>query len=251
IATRYRFAQGGNHAHDLVMQFNHRTYSLTADAKAQAPGVSGSDFAFTQAALAYVYQRRPEHGLGPYSLNVTAGQTWYGGDPYLKFLRIGGNQKVLLGKNAAVSFSASGERQIGDAAPDADILRADMRFSRRVGKIGTLGLSVGHSDSASVTDVSDYSEWRSGVDFNLAKPILGARVSFGLDWRQRDYPRSALDPSGRADREISASLDMVFTGIERFGFNPTLSINASRAESNVDRYDSEKLGVTFGIRSAF
>ncbi|MCG6904433.1 MAG: hypothetical protein LJE68_17320, partial [Rhodobacter sp.] len=87
IATRYRFAQGGHHAHDLVMQFNHRTYSLTADAKAQAPGVSGSDFAFTQAALAYVYQRRPEHGLGPYSLNVTAGQTWYGGDPYLKFLR--------------------------------------------------------------------------------------------------------------------------------------------------------------------
>ncbi len=251
FASRYRFSQAPSFAHDVVLQFNHRTYSLSADAKAQAPGVSGSDFAFTQAALAYVYQREPEGGLGPYALNATAGQSWYGGDAYFSYVRFGGIQKVKIGPRAILSFSGSAERQFGASAADADILRADLRLARQTGSVGVLGLTLGHTTSISDLDIADYSELRTGVDFRLAKPVLGAKLSFGLQMRQRDYPFSRLDPTGRQDREFTASIDMIFTGIDRYGFNPTLSIESSRTDSNIGLYDNEKLGIQFGIRSAF
>ncbi len=251
VATRYRFAQGATHAHDAVFQLSHRTYSLDADARAAAPGVSGSDFALTQAAIGYVFRKRPEAGPGPYTLSATAGHTLYGGDSYLSYLRVAGTQEFRLNDRANLSFSGSGERQFGVVSANADILRADLRYVRRVGNLGWLGLSLGHSTSDSIAEVSDYSELRTGVDLTLAKPIFGTRVSFGLDWRQRDYPRSRYDPSGRDDEEISASIDLVFTEIERYGFNPTLSINAAQTKSNIGLYDRETLGVAFGIRSAF
>ncbi len=250
-ATRYRFDQGANFAHDVVFQFSHRTYTLDADAKASAPGVKGSDFAFTQAAIGYIYRSRPESGLGPFTLNATAGHTLYGGDSYLSYLRLGGAQDMPLGDRANLSFSGSGERQFGVVSADADILRADLRYARNVGTLGRVGLSLGHSTSSSAADVSNYSELRTGVDLTLAKPIFGTRVSFGLDWRQRDYPRSRYDPAGRNDKELSASIDMVFTEIDRYGFNPTLSINAGQTKSNIGLYDRESLGVSFGMRSAF
>lgn len=250
-ATRYRIDQGANFAHDMVFQFSHRTYTLDADSRASAPGVSGSDFAFTQAAIGYIYQNRPKNGLGPYALNATAGHTLYGGESYFSYLRLSGTQNFRLSDRANLSFSGSGERQFGVASPDADIVRADLRFARQVGALGRLGLSLGHSASSSVTDVSNYNEMRTGVDLTLTKPIFGTRVSFGLDWRQRDYPLSRYDPSGRNDEELSASIDLVFTEIVRYGFNPTLSINAAHTTSNIGLYDSESIGVSFGMRSAF
>lgn len=251
MATRYRFAQGNTYAHDAVLQINHRTYSLSADAKARAPGVSGSDFAFTQAAVGYIYRNRSDAALGSYRLDATAGHSWYGGEDYFSYVRLGGTQYIKLGKRARLSFSASGERQFGAVSADADILRGDVRLVRQLDKLGAVGLSLGHTDSRSDTDVSEFTEWRTGIDFDLKKPIAGAQFSLGLDWRQRDFARSDLDPSGRVDRELSARVDMVFTQIDRFGFNPVLSVYSSWTDSNIGLYDSQETGVSLGIRSAF
>ncbi|MDJ0631227.1 MAG: surface lipoprotein assembly modifier [Rhodobacter sp.] len=251
-AIRYRFDESERHAQDLLFQVDHRSYVLSSDAKAQAPGTTGSDFAFTQVAAGYVYRATPETGLGPYSLNATVGQNWYGGDAYFSYLRIGGEQKIKLGRKAHLSFYGSAERQFGERASDADVLRGDVVWTRMAGAAGVLSLSVGATGSESVSETSDYSELRAGAGFTLAKPVMGARVSFGLEWRNREFPRSSLDPlNGRDDREVSASVDLVFTEIERYGFNPTLSVLARRTESNIGLYDSEELGVRFGIRSAF
>lgn len=251
VGARYRMYQGSSFAHDAVFQFNYRTYSLSSDAKARAPGVSGSDFAFTQAAIGYIFRNRPEGGLGPYTLNATAGQSWYGGAEYFSYVRLGGTQRIRLGDRTSLSFSGSGERQFGAASSDADSLRGEVRLVRQLNSLGAIGLSLGHTDSRSDTDVSEFTEWRTGVDFSLEKPIAGAQVSFGLDWRQRDFPRSRYDPSGRVDRELSARIDMVFTKIDRFGFNPVLSVQSSWTDSNIGLYDSDKVGVSLGIRSAF
>lgn len=252
VATRYRFSQGATYAHDAVFQVSHRSYTLGADAKARAPGVSGSDFAFSQASVGYIYRNRSDTGPGPYTLSATAGQSWYGGAEYFSYLRLGGTQKVRLGDRADLSFSAAAERQFGDASSDADNLRGDLRLTRQLnGAIGSVALSLGHTDSQSDTDVSEFTEWRTGIDFSLARPVAGAQVSFGLNWRQRDFPRSRQDPAGRVDREISARVDMVFSNIDRYGFNPVLSVQSAWTDSNIGLYDSETLGVSLGIQSAF
>lgn len=250
-AGRYRFDQSELYAQDVIFQLNHRTYTLSDSARAMAPGVKGSDFAFSQLGAGYVYQRTPENWVGPFTLNATGGHTWYGGDPYSAYLRLGASQKIDLGASNVVNISGSAERQFGSAAPDADILRADLRFAHGFGQIGTLGLSLGHSDSMSDDTSANFTELRGGIDFHLAQPVLGAQVSFGIDWRQRDFPKSRYDPSGRNDTEVSASVDMTFTQIARYGFNPTISLNTSRTDSNIGLFDSESLGVSFGLRSAF
>jgi len=250
-SARYRFKQTGTSAHDLIFQLSHRTYTLSSDARDQAPGAKGSDFAFTHGAIGYVFHNRPPNGLGPYSLRATAGQTYYGGDEYLNYLRFGGAQSIKLNDKTGLSFSGAAERQYGIAAPDADILRGDLRLSYKLGNIGTLGATAGHTASFSDNDQVKYSENRLGLNLHLAKPILGADVSFGLEVRQRDYPVSAFTTNGREDTEVSASINLVMTEIEKYGFNPTLSINSSQTSSNIGRYDSSKIGVSFGIRSAF
>ena len=103
----------------------------------------------------------------------------------------------------------------------------------------------------SATDVNDYSELRGGVDFSLAQPVMGTRVSFGLDLRQRDYARSRYDPTGRTDTEMTAHLNMVFTELGAYGFNPTVSVTSSQTESSVDLFDSDRLGLRLGIQSSF
>ncbi len=252
FATRYRVHQTDRTAHDFVFQFDHRSYVLSSEAKEQAPDVDGSDFALTQTSLGYVFRARPEHWIGPYELAAIGGYSWYGGEPYLSYVRLGGGQQYKLTDNTILSFSGSAERQYGENAPDADFLRGDIRLLRLVDGLGAVGFSVGRTVADSESEAVDYGEWRSGIDVSLKKPILGAKVRLGLEWSYRDYPESRYAPGeGRQDRTLEASVDFTFTQIERYGFNPTLTINGRSTDSNIGIYENEEVGVAFGIRSAF
>lgn len=251
VAGRYRIDQNASFAHDITFQFSHRSYILTEEAKAQAPGVKGRDFAFSQAAIGYSYYRTPENWPGPFSISVTGGNTWYAGDPYFAFLRVGGTQNFRLGETALLQVSGSLERQFGAQTPDVDRMIASARLMQQVGQLGTLGFTLANTTSVSESDANEFTELRGGVDFQFAKPLLGIDVSFGVEVRERDYIRSRYDPAGRKDSEVLAHLDLVFREIDRFGFNPTLRVQSSRTDSTIGLFDREKLGVQVGIRSAF
>ncbi|MEL7116363.1 MAG: hypothetical protein AAGP08_12370 [Pseudomonadota bacterium] len=251
VVGRYRFSQTETYAHDITFRANYRTYTLSDDAKAQAPGVSGSDFAFGETALGYTFHNTPENWIGPYSLSVMGGRTWYAGDPYFDFLRLGGTQIYKLSDRAALSFHGSAERRDGLQIADSDNLRGDVRFRFAVSELGVAALTLGHTKSMSNDTQLDYTEWRGGIDFTLAKPVLGTRVSFGVTVSERAYDVSIWDMSGRDDFEVGAHVDVVFTELEHYGFNPTITIKASETDSNIGRFDANRVGVQFGIRSAF
>lgn len=251
VAGRYRFAQSQTHAHDILFRTNYRTFSMTESAKAQAPGVSGSDFAFGEAAVGYAYHLTPAQWIGPFSLDGVVGRTWYGGQPYMDYARIGGTQQVVLSEKSALSFRTSGERQFNQGGGTADLLRADLRFSQVVGTLGTLGLSVGGTTSSSANSNDDFTEWRGGLDFTLAKPILGTQVNLALQRRERDYERFFLTLNGRSDLEYSAQVNFTFQQVDYYGFSPTLTIHASETDSSIGRFDSDRLGLQLGIRSSF
>ena len=42
-----------------------------------------------------------------------------------------------------------------------------------------------------------------------------------------------------------------FPGLETYGFNPSVTLEALRRWSDVALYDTERLGLTFGLVSAF
>lgn len=87
--------------------------------------------------------------------------------------------------------------------------------------------------------------------YSLAKPVLGAALQFGLGASFRDYDVSRHDPDGREDLRISADVTAVFREIDYYGFNPSVTFSASSTVSNINLYDSNRFGLSFGIRSAF
>lgn len=251
VAGRYRFTQDARHAQDITYLLNHRTYLLSEEAKAAAPGVKGSDFAFSQLALGYNYHRTPENWPGPFSLSLTGGNTWYAGNTYFSFLRVGGQQSFRFSDKTVLTLFGTAERQFGEQAPDVDRLNVTLRLNQQIGQLGVLGLTVGNTTSISASDTGDFSEQRVGADFRIGKPIAGIDVSFGLDWRGRDFVRSRFDPAGRRDNEVTGRVNLVFRQIDRFGFNPTVTVQSSRTDSTIGLFDREKTGVQIGIRSSF
>lgn len=251
VVGRYRFDQTATYAQDIAFQANYRTYSLSDASKAQAPGVSGSDFAFGQTAIGYTFHKTPKDWIGPYSVSAVGGRTWYGGDLYFDYVQLSGTQTLKLSATTSLSFRGAVEAREGHQTADSESLRADLRLNYRVGQLGVASFSIGNTESTSNDDLNAYSELRGGIDFALAKPVFGTRVSFGLSVRERDYDRSRYDPAGRNDVEVGARLDLVFTELEQYGFNPTLTIKASETESNIGLFDSNRFGVQLGIRSAF
>ena len=249
LDTRYRMSQSAKHAHDLLLELYHRTYIMSDEAKRQAPGTEGSDFAFSTAAAGYGYKYIA--GSSEHSFSALFGQNWYAGDPYGNFVRGEYTLRHLIDRKTRLTFGLVGEHRFNDPAPEAKVAQFFSSVDRRLdggAQIGAFGsLTVSQSDSAS----ADYRDIRLGIYGSPAQPVLGATPTLSLTVRKRNYDRSPLSFNGREDRELAARLDLVFRKIDYFGFNPRVTFTASRVESSVGFYDSEQLGVQVGIRSAF
>ncbi|MFV2038099.1 MAG: surface lipoprotein assembly modifier, partial [Paracoccaceae bacterium] len=92
---------------------------------------------------------------------------------------------------------------------------------------------------------------RLGLRYSIARPVLRTGLSLSMSLEKRDYEVSVYDPDGRQDLTLSAGVAMVFRDVSYFGFAPTLSIEASRTQSNVSLFDRENVALRLGIQSNF
>jgi tetratricopeptide (TPR) repeat protein len=251
VRTRYRFEQSSDTAHDLKFALSYRTYMLSSDAKTQAPDVEGSDFAYGTASLGYGYQQRNMDKKGLLAFDLDAGQTWYGGARYTAYLRGSAQQSVRVSAQRQYRFGLSAEREWGQAAPDVDSFSASASLTQRFesGNLGFFGVNV--SATQSPNSNAEYAELSIRGGFVLGKPVMGAALQFGLGAALRDYDvsRHALD--GRQDMRVFADITATFKDIDYYGFNPSVTVRASHTDSNIGLFDTRRLGVSIGIKSAF
>ncbi len=249
VRTRYRFHQTPISAHDAKLSLSYRTFTLTDDLG--DTDIAGSDFAYGTMSFGYGYQRINMARKGAFSLDTEAGQSWYGGARYARFVRAQAQQTVRTSARQQLRFGAELERQWGQATPDRDLfgLSASITQGFATGNTGFLGLSASttQSDAQSV----EYSEivLRSGL--SLKQPVMGAAVQFGLGASWRDYDISRDSRDGRQDTRIFADVSATFNEVDYYGFNPTLTLSASTTDSNVGLYDVNRVGLNIGIKSAF
>jgi hypothetical protein len=82
--------------------------------------------------------------------------------------------------------------------------------------------------------------------------VLGpATLGLGLNLEYRDYEESPFTTDGRQDRRAALRATLGAPGWNFYGFGPTVTIEASRTDSNVSLYDAEDIGVRLGITSVF
>lgn len=249
VRTRYRFSQSGRTAHDAKASLSYRTFLLTEDLEDDS--IKGSDFAFGTLAAGYGFRRLSESGRGEFAADLEAGQSWYGGARYARYLRTQAQQSWQVDRRRKLRFGADLERQWGQATPDRDSigLSASITQGLNSGNTGFLGLYATETFSPDVR--TEYTEVTLRTGLALKRPVMGARLQMGLGASWRDYDVSRDDPAGRTDNRIFADLTATFQDIDYYGFNPTVTVTASHTDSNIGLYDVNRVGLRLGISSAF
>ncbi len=253
LSLRYRLAQTATRATDLTLKASRRDYTLSAEAKTLAPTAQGTDFALGTVSAGITQRFMQPETRAETTVSLELGKTWYSGSPYSDFTRLSLGHSMPLSNRSRLTFGLAGERTRGPRAPHADLLRISTSWSKALKSGALVGLSLHLTNSQSPSSSAEYQEIAARISYAPAKPLLkGVRAMFGLGLRARDYPVTPYLPSGgRQDREVSADLTLSFENLEYYGFTPTLTFNASSANSNVGLFDVENVGMAMGIRSSF
>ncbi len=253
LATRYRLSENARSQNDLLLRLDHRTYTMSSEAKRLAPNTDGSDFAFSSASVSYI--RRGFTGAGnqlPHQFELTGGRTLYANAPFMQFLRFGFTQNAVIAPGSLVYAGLSREYQQSlSTRQDVDswTLRTGIRMSMPNKDRLTIGLNAKKSNSLD-SDL-DFQQVTLGARYSLAKPIAGVSVDFGLSVRQKVHDVSRFTRFGRQDQTVSFDVTGVFNQLEYFGFSPSMTLSARSTTSNVGLYESQGLGLRIGIQSAF
>jgi len=102
------------------------------------------------------------------------------------------------------------------------------------------------SDSATVDHFS--TELFASRDFDRIGAIL---PSVNASVEQRIYHKFGSAPDGREDLSLSIGVDIVWPDISYYGFQPQLSVQARRTESNVDIYNRNEYSIGLTAVSRF
>lgn len=249
--TRYRFWQTERQAQDVYLELDYRHFELTGDARNEAPGVKGSDFDFASVFLGYGYRAYNFGADGEFAFRADVGQSWYGYDEFAQYLRASALQSYALTGRTRINGRIAGEWQYGINTTDVTTYSAEAWAAHFFPNGRQLRVILSGAVADSPVASEEYAELGIGASLVFGELFEGAGLQMGLDYRGRDYDVSPHSPDGRQDHRLAASATVIFTGLDYFGFNPTMTVYAQNTESNIALYEARRFGVNFGIQSAF
>lgn len=251
LSLAWRLSEDRTHRTELLGEVFLREVWLSDDARAAAPGVSGSDFDQAAVIAGLRHSRLIWPGLGPTQVTGLVGKSWYGGDDYARWTELQFGQTVARGPDAAwrLGLTLRDENRLDDPVNDSVSvgLRADYQW-RADGLRTALGASLRdiRSDSSTVDSLAfGLHASREFASLGGALPALSASAE------TRDYRDWIATPGGRRDDSLSLGLDLTWPEASWYGFVPRLSLDARRVWSNVDIYDRTRVSVGLTAVSRF
>ncbi len=252
ISSRYRLSHSPRHQTALSFGASYRTYTLSDEARDIAPQAEGADYASGRVYAALSHDQLYRDGKLGLSYDLTLGRTSYGGAPLETYARLGTRLRYALGPRLAVQGGLSRQVARGEGArPDNSIWTVSAGLYGMLENRNRLGLSLSHTRAEGAADYLTYDSTRLDLQYSLAKPVWGTGLSFGLSFTDKHNPQSAYSADGRHEDSAEARVTAVFSQVDYYGFVPEATLTARRTESNISLYDSNELGLSFGIRSAF
>jgi hypothetical protein len=230
-----------------------RTYSMTSSSEAAAPSARGSHYALGQVDLSFGHQRYLFDGLGPTGGWLYLGQLWYGGDPLWRYARAQVTQEIPIGENATATLRYSHEDRDSLSAfqPDATVADLNGTYAYRLGNGDFVELTLGTRETDGMFTNFTFSEAYGFVEYELGDPVLNTRLTLNAGIGQKDYDEFSLSLDGRRDSYFSIGGTGVYEGISYYGFSPSLSVSATKTDSNVSRFSTTGLAVKLGLESNF
>ncbi|MGI9390143.1 MAG: surface lipoprotein assembly modifier [Boseongicola sp.] len=248
----YRLSESETHRTEALGEIYYRKIWLNSSAKAKAPDVTGSDFDYGVVIAGLRHSRLIWPEIGVTRITGLVGHSWYGGDELERFGELELDQTVDQGEGRRLSFSGvlRTDKRLDDSINSADSLTLTAELFRPAESGGqySAGASLRNvwSDSATVDHFS--TEVFASRNFDRIGSIL---PSVWASAEQRIYHKFSSSPGGRDDLSLSLGVDIIWPDISYYGFQPRLSLQARRTESNVDIYDRKEYSVGLTAVSRF
>ena len=245
LTLRYRLSETRDSLTNLTFRVTGRTYRLSDEAKADSPGVSGSDFSDT--VLSFGLSHRWVAESGTFGLDIEAGRIFYGGEPHSDIARATlGHSWALDEAVLTLDATLAGTRFADPEDDPSREIGLGLRYTRPV-DLGRLDLGLTVTDVAS--DTPDRAYLGVGLEAGLRFLDGAADVTLGLEHRSYDETRYIAET--REDWIGTLSASYAVTEWETFGFQPVLTLNARRLWSNAERPETRSLGAGLTFRSSF
>lgn len=248
VQASYQLAQRPTFSASVYATALQRNVWLSERAHVLQPGAQNSDYLYQSldlgASAGWVVS--PKASV---NLDLRAGETWQGGT------RQQVHERLMLGTTRALSevwgahldLTADAIRYPG--TPNANTVHlsaeASLRRTLGAGRLRlTLGLGQVNAEAAGIA----YRAVSTGADWTLGHDVFGVNVSLFGQAEMRTYWKT---PTLEPDIVAQAGVTAAFPSLSRFGFSPTLTLNAQRSVSQVVVRDTSNVGLTIGIASAF
>lgn len=251
VSGSYRLSDDGTASSALTFGLSHQSVVLSAEAQVQAPDARNADYALSQAEIGWQWER--DSGNGPVTLEVSLGQSWYGGADLAQSLGAGVSLTRRMAGDTSLTLSADVTRQDRLDRPVASSL--DGEIGVRLATAGPggdrwqVGLDLGITRSEDIT--VDHREAGLSLGWQAARPVAGVGLGASLSARLSDFDASPYAADGRHDRRLSASLTAELRKLTYLGYSPVLSLDYARARSNISLYDTEAFGLSLRLQSRF
>ena len=253
--ARYRFLGFGEQPAVLSFGAALQRVALSDQAKEQAPEASGSDYSFDAFEIGFSQVVSNWSEASVLRFNALVGHNRYGGEALTNYARAGLLAQWPVGAQSLMVASGSIERQhrLDDESRSAWVTRGNLRRVWQVGSQGQLvGVTFGLRNTSSESVEVDNRAALLEFDFRSIEPVFGPfTLATLVNAERRLYDASPYSADGRQDIRGSVSVTLGLPDWNYYGFGPTLTLEASRTESNVSIYDSRDLGVRVGIDSVF
>lgn len=256
----YRLSQDAAQTTTAGLLLSGATYSLSRDARAlldaspipRVQGLTGHDFRSFRAEAGLTHTRGDLSPLGPVSATLDVGGYWEGGVHLVNYRALTLQQGIPYGPDHRLTLTGTTQWQDAVSASVVDAVVHDLSAAYDLHLANRdqmqLTLAARHRDGGFE---NIYDEYRAGVGYAFDRPVLGTRLSTGLEIGYRHYDTFPTTLDGRRDRFASVTGTAVLDRFTTFGFAPTLTAKATRTQSTADEYTTSVVEIGIGIQSTF
>lgn len=255
--SSFRIRQSKSSSTHAGLRFYQTINALSKEAKALAPDGKGSDYNLSLAEISLRHSFSHKPGAGPFSIELSFGKMWFGGDDLSRMARLDFGKSFLFNAKTSANLQFSTERQWLTSRQGADTtthkIKTKLTHNFANNDRFDIALELRKTNSDNIN--SDYNGAGLRLHYSLAKPIGKTSVSFGVGASMRDYSAYRVGffraPGGRQDRNIHASVQLLLKEQEYMGFVPTISLFASQTTSSISRFNASQVSFSFGFQSTF
>ncbi|MGV6811613.1 MAG: hypothetical protein ACWA47_05165 [Brevirhabdus sp.] len=252
----YRLSRSASHETSITLRGYQDFKRLSSDAKAQAPGVTGSDFDFGLAELSLTHRIAAKGRPLPDTFGIKLGQSWHAYDKLEHYAGVEIGRSFALPGGIHARLRADATRRWSDrGAPETESTSLGVQLYKTFGNGNTLSFGLTGRENNSISVFQDYSGWDATLGLTLGKPIGPATLSGNIGIAVSDYQRYHVAffaiPGGRQDRTAKAELNMQFKEFDYMGFHPVVTLHGQKTVSNISRFETRTYGISLGLRSNF